>query len=473
MSALKIDKHAHISESTGQMMKKLLCRRLLSREGWRERQSIEIDPDGRISAIEDADEQAFFDIDILIPAPANLHSHAFQRAMAGVTEARGPSGRDSFWTWRRTMFRFLDALTPDDVEAIAAFMQMESLEAGFGSVAEFHYLHHQPGGAPYARLSEMSERIVAAAERTGCGLTLLPVLYSQGGCDGRELAPGQVRFGNDLTRYARLYEECGALIANMGADARLGAAPHSLRAVRREDLNAVAQLAGNAPVHMHLAEQVAEVEEVQSAYGARPVDWMLKQALINDRWCLIHATQMTPQETVGLAQTGSVAGLCPLTEANLGDGVFDGVRFFEAGGAVGVGTDSNIQIDLASELRQLEYSQRLRDRGRSMLATSTQSTGRRLLEAAAKGGAQAAGRGSGVIEPGAWADLVALDASAVDLVGKSEDALLDAWIFTGAQSVITDVWSAGRHVVEGGRHIQRDAIRADYLTTIQSLGARI
>ena len=454
-------------------MEKITCKQLLTAEGWRSNQRLSIEPGGRIVAIEKANDPEPSNVDILIPAPANLHSHAFQRAMAGMTEGRGPGGRDSFWSWRALMFRFLDALTPKDVEAIAAFMQMESLEAGFGSVAEFHYLHHQPGGAPYAYLAEMSARIVAAAERTGCGLALLPVLYSQGGCDGRGLAPGQVRFGNTLERYARLYEECAALIADAPADARLGAAPHSLRAVRREDLPPIAALAGDGPVHMHLAEQIAEVKEVEAAYGARPVAWLLDHAPINERWCLIHATQMTPQETIGLAKTRAVAGLCPLTEANLGDGIFDGARFAAAGGAFGVGSDSNIQIDLAAELRQLEYSQRLRDRGRAVLASETQSTGRRLLESAARGGAQAAARGGGVIEVGALADLTALDGDAIDLIGKSGDMLLDAWIFSSAEPTITDVWSAGRHVVKKGRHIRRDAIRADYVTTIRSLGARL
>ncbi len=454
-------------------MKTIACRQLLAVDGWRSDQRLTIGADGRVAAIEPLAAGVVADVDILVPAPANLHSHAFQRAMAGMTEKRGPEGRDSFWTWRALMYRFLDALTPDDVEAIAAFMQMESLEAGFGAVAEFHYLHHRPDGAPYARLGETAERIVAAAETTGCGLTLLPVLYAQGGCDGRPLGPGQRRFGNDVERYARLFEESAAALARLPEDGRIGVAPHSLRAVSVEALTAAADLAGDRPIHIHVAEQTAEVEEVRAAHGARPVQWLLEIFDIDARWCLIHATQMTPEETKALARSGAVAGLCPITEANLGDGIFDGVRYLEAGGRFGVGSDSNIRIDLAGELRQLEYSQRLRDRSRAALATETRSTGHRLLEDAAKGGAQAASRGSGVIEVGALAELTALGGEAIDLLGKSGDAALDAWIFAGAEPAVRHVWSAGRHVVKDGRHVARDAVRARYAETIRSLGARL
>lgn len=392
----------------------------------------------------------------LLPAPVNLHSHAFQRAMAGMTERRGPA-QDSFWTWRQLMFRFLDALTPEDVGAIAAFVQMEMLEAGYAAVAEFHYLHHQPGGAPYADPAEMAGRIAAAAAETGCGLTLLPVLYQQGGCDGRALGPGQTRFGTDVGRFMALRAAAGRGLA---ADGVLGTAPHSLRAVSREGLAAVTALPG--PLHMHLAEQVAEVEEVSDAYGARPVEWLLANHAVDARWCLIHCTQMLPAETEALARSGAVAGLCPITEANLGDGIFDGVRWLAAGGRFGVGSDSNVRIALAEELRLLEYSQRLRDRGRAMLAEPERSTGRLLYESVLAGGAQAAGRQSGAIRVGDWADLLALDTRAVDLEGRQDDALLDAWIFAGDDRMVSEVWSAGRPVVSGGRHVGREGIEARY-----------
>ncbi|MFN6980007.1 MAG: formimidoylglutamate deiminase, partial [Gemmobacter sp.] len=370
-----------------------------------------------------------------------------------------PDGADSFWTWRRLMFRFLDQLTPDDVQAIAALAFVEMLEAGFGSVAEFHYLHHAPGGLPYADPAEMAGRIVAAAAETGIGLMLLPVLYMQGGCDGRALAPGQVRFGCTIDGYVRLLEGAGAHAAAAGAG--LGVAPHSLRAVTPAALAIAAGLRPDAPIHMHLAEQAAEVDEVLAAHGARPVEWMLAHADVGPRWCLIHCTQMRPAETAGLAATGAVAGLCPITEASLGDGIFDGVAWHAAGGRFGLGTDSNIRISLVEEMRALEYSQRLRDRGRAMLAAPDRSTGRVLWDGAVAGGAQALGRVAGIV-PGAAADLVGLDAGAGDLAGRSGDGLLDALVFARGTGAIARVWSGGRPVVADGRHGAREAVAARY-----------
>ncbi|WP_127103904.1 formimidoylglutamate deiminase [Pararhodobacter zhoushanensis] len=407
----------------------------------------------------------------LLPAPANLHSHAFQRAMAGMTERRGPSAHDSFWTWRQLMFRFLDQLTPDDVQAITALVQMEMLEAGYGASVEFHYLHHAPGGVAYAERAEMAARIVAAAQQTGIGLTLLPVLYSQGGCDGRALGPGQVRFGNDLDGFARLIEGAEAALRALPGDAVLGIAPHSLRAVTPEQLAGCVQLRPGAPLHMHLAEQIAEVEEVQAFHGARPVEWLLGNAQVDARWCLIHCTQMQRAETVALAATGAVAGLCPITESSLGDGIFDGVAWGQAGGRFGIGSDSNIRITLNEELRVLDHSQRLRDHTRAALATAEHSTGRVLLEGAAQGGAQAAGRDAGALREGALADLLALDTGGVDLEGRAGDALLDAWIFAGDDRAVRDVWSGGRHVVQAGRHVARAEIETGYRAVLRRLKA--
>lgn len=405
----------------------------------------------------------------LIPAPANLHSHAFQRAMAGLTEARGPNPNDSFWTWRQLMFRFLDHLTPDDIEAITAFVQMQMLEAGFAAVAEFHYLHHAPGGQPYADLAQTSARVIAAAQTTGIGLTLLPVLYQYGGLDGRALAPGQNRFGNDITRFARLVDGAEAALRALPADARLGIAPHSMRAVSPQDLKTCATLRPQAPIHMHLAEQQAEVDEVQAHLGARPVNWVLDNLSPDQRWCFIHCTRMTAQETIGLASSGAVAGLCPLTEASLGDGIFDGVRYLGADGAFGIGSDSNIRISLTEELRALDLTQRLRDHSRAALATPARSTGRVLLEGAAKGGAQAAGRDAGEIAPGRLADLAALDLGTLDLEGRSGDTLLDAWIFASDDRALSDLWSAGRHLVTKGQHLHHAPITARYRTTMARL----
>ncbi|MEL7466772.1 MAG: formimidoylglutamate deiminase, partial [Pseudomonadota bacterium] len=413
------------------------------------------------------------EVGALLPAPANLHSHAFQRAMAGMTERRGPAGRDSFWTWRDLMYRFLDQLSPEDVEAIAALVQMEMLEAGYASVGEFHYLHHQADGAAYDDPAEMSGAICRAAALTGIGLTHLPVLYQVGGCDGRALGPGQVRFGCDINRYAALREAAAAQVAVLPPDAAIGVAPHSLRAVTKEGLASAARMAGDDPIHIHVAEQTAEVEELLSAYGARPVEWLMANADVGPHWCLIHLTQMTGDETTMVAQSGAVAGLCPITESNLGDGIFNGVDYAAQNGRFGVGSDSNIRISLTEELRTLEYSQRLRDRSRAALATEAASTGRVLYETAALGGAQALRRPAGMIAPGLWADLTALNTRALTLEGASGDALLDAWIFAADDSAVTDVWSAGRHVVQGGRHIARDGIEAAYRRVMRGLRDRL
>jgi formimidoylglutamate deiminase len=407
---------------------------------------------------------------LLLPAPVNLHSHTFQRAMAGLTEGRGQGGQDSFWTWRQLMYRFLETLSPEDVQAIAALAMVEMAEAGYAAVAEFHYLHHAPGGAPYDDPAEMAGRIVAAAEETGLGLTLLPVLYSRGGCDGRALAGGQLRFGCEEGRFATLWQAAGRHLARLGADAVLGVAPHSLRAVTPAGLALAAGLAPGAPVHLHLAEQVAEVAEVQAATGARPVEWLLSQAEVGPRWCAVHATQMTPAETAALARTGAVAGLCPVTEANLGDGIFAGTAWAAAGGAFGLGTDSNLRIALAEEMRMLEYGQRLRDRARAVLAGPARSTARVLWEGAAAGGAQASGRAAGAIAPGLWADLARYDDQAVDLAGLAGDRILDALVFAAGPGPEA-VWSAGRQIVAEGRHVARAQVEARYRAAVARLRA--
>lgn len=444
------------------------ARTALLPDGWANDVRIET-ADGRIAAVRRDAPPDGIRVGALVPAPVNAHSHAFQRAMSGLTERRGPDPRDSFWTWRALMFRFLEQLDPERIEAIAAFVQMEMLEAGYACNVEFHYLHHAPDGTPYANLAETSARVAAAAAETGIGLTLLPVHYQFGGCDGRALGPGQVRFGNDLDQFVRLHEQAGAALRALPDDARLGVAPHSLRAVATQDLPRLRALAAGAPFHMHLAEQVAEVEEVEAALGARPVEWVLDHLGPGPDCTFIHCTQMTPQETDGLARTGAVAGLCPITESSLGDGIFDGARWLAADGRIAIGSDSNIRISLSEELRTLEYSQRLRDRARAVLAEPWRSTGRRLFEAVAQGGAQAAGRDCGTIEAGRVADLAALDLDHVDMSGRAGDTLLDTFVFAGDDRMVTDVWSAGRHVVKDGRHVRREAIEAAYRRATRAL----
>ncbi|MBM3614337.1 MAG: formimidoylglutamate deiminase [Alphaproteobacteria bacterium] len=436
-------------------------------EGWAQDVQVTLEA-GRVAAITKGAPPAGHRVDCLLPAPTNLHSHAFQRAMAGMTEYRS-AGQDSFWTWRTLMYRFLDRLSPEDVQAIAAMVMVEMAEAGYAAVAEFHYLHHAPGGGTYDNLAEMSARIAAAAAETGLGLTHLPVLYERGGCDGRALTAGQLRFGSDLDRFARLWEAAGKALANLPADTILGVAPHSLRAASSEGIRAAAQLNPKAPIHIHVAEQAAEVTEVKAATGARPVEWLIGNADLSPRWCLIHATQMEAFETEAMAKSGAVAGLCPITEANLGDGIFDGVRFQAHGGVYGVGSDSNLRISLSEELRLLEYSQRLAAKGRALLADGARSTGRVLYETVCKGGALAAGREAGQIAVGNWADLMALDCSGPDLGARARDMLLDTYVFAGDDRMVADLWSAGRHIVRGGRHARRHGIVADYRAAIARL----
>jgi formimidoylglutamate deiminase len=439
-------------------------------EGWTHDVRVTLDG-GRIAAVERG---AAPPADVrlsgaLLPAMPNLHSHAFQRAMAGMTERRGP-GEDSFWTWRALMYRFLDALMPDDVEAIAALTYVEMLEAGYASVGEFHYLHHRPGGGAYADPAEMSRRIVAAAAATGIGLTLLPVLYSHGGAGGRALEGGQRRFGSDLEGFVRLLE---AVRPALPSDGTLGAAPHSLRATLPEQLADLAAALPQGPLHIHAAEQVREIEEVQAWLGARPVEVLLERVGIGPRWCVVHATHMTADETEGLARSGAVAGLCPITEANLGDGVFAGAEYLAAGGAFGVGSDSNVRIALAEELRTLEYGQRLSRLTRNVMAAAGRSVGETLYARALAGGAQALQRACGAIRVGALADLVAIDRDDVALGPLDDGQLLDGWVFAAGDRVVREVWAAGRHVVIEGRHVDRDRLEARYRAVMARLVARI
>ncbi|MCR4269047.1 formimidoylglutamate deiminase [Nitratireductor sp. ZSWI3] len=451
-------------------MQAVFARNALTPGGWRRDVSIEIDAAGRIARVtpDSTPGADATQVPVLLPAVSNLHSHTFQRAMAGLAERRGPQGRDSFWTWREIMYRFLDLLSPEDVEAVAAFAFMEMQEAGFSAVAEFHYVHHRPGGEPYAEIGEMSARIAAAARETGIGLTLLPVLYRYGGVDRRPLQGGQQRFGNDISRFEALLASAASHMRHLPDDARLGVAPHSLRAVGIEELRAASLLRPDTPLHMHIAEQEPEIDEMMTAHGRRSVEWLLGEMEVDERWCLIHCTHMSEDETQGLARSGAVAGLCPVTEANLGDGIFNGPEFRVAGGRFGIGSDSNIRITIAEELRQLEYSQRLRDRARVVLAAHGQSSGRTLYDAALAGGAQALGRASGALEPGKWADLVAIDPASFASFAR-DDTLLDSWLFTAGNEAVSDVWSAGRHRVRGGRHLERERIAARYAKTIERL----
>lgn len=407
-------------------------------------------------------------VDTLLPAISNLHSHSFQRAMAGMTELRA-KGRDSFWTWRDLMYRFVDQLTPEQIEAIAALAFMEMQEAGYSAVGEFHYVHHQKGGKHYDDRAELSNRIFAAATATGIGLTHLPVLYTYGGAGKAALSQGQLRFGNDVDSFWALHEKAVENSSALPADCNVGLAPHSLRAASPEDLRALLAGYKTGPIHIHIAEQTQEVDAIQSWLGARPVEWLLNNFDVSNKWCLIHATHMSESETSDLAQTGAVTGLCPITEANLGDGIFNGAAYINASGTFGIGTDSNVQIALAGELRLLEYSQRLRERARNVLVVGEGSVGHTLYTEAARGGAQALGRNAGEIAVGKFADFVAIDSNTPSLCALSQKQVLDGFIFAAKDNLVTDVWSAGRHCVVDGKHVRHDAIVQQYKKEIASL----
>jgi formimidoylglutamate deiminase len=396
---------------------------------------------------------------VAVPGVGNLHSHAFQRAMAGLAETRTPEGGDDFWTWREVMYRFVGRLTPDDVEAIAAQAYAEMLECGFTRVGEFHYLHNDVGGAPFADPAEMAHRIVAAASQTGIGLTLLPTFYAHGGFGGQPLARPQARFGHSLDNFARLLEQSRAAVAALPGGL-CGLAAHSLRAVTPDELDALVGLAGDAPFHIHVAEQTREVADCLAWCGERPVAWLLGHAPVDARWCLVHATHMDGAEIAALAASGATAGLCPITEANLGDGLFPAV-YLAQGGGFGIGSDSNILVDLAEELRLLEYGQRLTARRRGVLGS-----GADLFKGARAGGARALGEACAGLQVGASADVVSLAANHPALAGKQGDPLLDARIFAARGGAVDTVWRRGVRVVEAGGHVRAEAIAARYRATL-------
>ena len=405
---------------------------------------------------------------VALPGLPNLHSHAFQRGMAGLAERRGLTA-DSFWTWRETMYRFVDRIGPDDLLAIAAMAYAEMLESGFTRVGEFHYLHHDPAGVPYAG-APMAAALAEAAAETGIALTLLPVFYAHAGFGGQPPGHGQRRFICDLDQFAQIRAASGAALAVL-PDAVLGLAPHSLRAVTPGQLSELIGLDQACPLHLHVAEQQGEVADCLAWSGARPVEWLFDHAPVDRRWCLIHATHITPAESAALAASGAVVGLCPMTEANLGDGLFPAPAYLAAAGRFGVGSDSNVLIDAAEELRWLEYGQRLSGQARNVFASGPGgSTAADLLRGALAGGAQALGAAA-EIAVGASADFVTLDPLHPSLIGARGDGWLDGWIFAAGRAGIDRVWRRGQPVVAGGRHLAREAIDARYRATLARLQA--
>ena len=427
--------------------------------------------DGRIARIESGARPEAGDLRhaCLVPGIPNLHSHAFQRGMAGLAEQRGNSD-DSFWTWREVMYRFLDRMTPEDLNAIAALAAMEMLESGFTRLGEFHYLHHDAGGHAYADPARMCAAIAEAAAETGIALTLLPVFYAHSGFGGLAPSPGQRRFLHDLDGFARLLDGARAAVAGLD-EAVVGLAPHSLRAVCPDELMHLQAMAGQGPIHIHIAEQAKEVEDCLAWSGQRPVEWLLDHAQVDRRWCMVHATHMTHEETTRLALSGAVAGLCPVTEANLGDGLFPMADWLAAGGSYGIGSDSNVLIDATEEMRLLEYGQRLFTRRRNLLAdAATASSGEAIWRAALNGGGQALGVEGGLKQGNAF-DAVSLDLDHPSLCARGPDRVLDGLVFASGRAGIDCVWRFGKQVVSSGRHHARDGIVRRYRKTLDRLCA--
>lgn len=453
------------------MCKILWFEKALLPEGWANGVEITIDREGRIGTVRPGTSNtAGHDGGAAaVPGLVNLHSHAFQRAMAGLTERRGPT-EDSFWTWRELMYRFVERLDPEAMQAVAALAYAEMLESGFTRVAEFHYLHHQPDGRPYDDPAEMAGRLAAASGDTGLGLTLLPVFYAHSGFDGAAPGEGQRRFLNDPASYEELLAASRRALADL-PEGLVGVAPHSLRAVTEDELHQVVALADGGPIHIHIAEQAGEVAACLEWSGERPVEWLLNRFEADSRWCLVHATHVTDAEISKISKRKSVVGLCPVTEANLGDGIFPARELVAGQGLYGIGTDSNVLIDAAEEMRMLEYSQRLLHRSRNILAADADmSTGRSIFDTVLRAGHAVSGRQGPVgLRAGATADIVVFRDGDPVFQKKTGDDLLDSWIFARNKGGVDTVWSGGKKVVESGRHVHRSPIEAAYRQAMEKL----
>jgi formimidoylglutamate deiminase len=450
-------------------MNALFARNALLPEGWRRDVLIEWDARGELVgvAVRAAPPIGVPRAEYVVPGMVNLHSHAFQRALGGLTERAG-DGPDSFWTWRELMYRFANQLTPEQLEAIAAQLYAECLRHGYTSVCEFHYLQRDQHGAMYARPAQMAEAVATAGQQAGIGLTMLPVLYSYAGFGEQPLKPEQKRFRTDVGQVMRVVE---ALEPLRGGQFEVGAAPHSLRAAASGQIRELAAaLPAARPLHIHVAEQQGEVEQCLAFSGRRPVAYLMEQAAIDARWCLVHATHLDEAEIAALAASGAVAGLCPTTEANLGDGLFPLAPFLAAGGRFGIGSDSHVSQSPVEELRWLEYGQRLGQQRRNIAVSSAQrDVGAFLWQGALQGGAQAAGRPVGALAPGHRADLLVLDCGHPNLDGVDAQDVLGRLVFCGNDNLVRDVLAGGRWVVQGGRHMAQEAIAGRYRQAVRQL----
>ncbi|WP_166358197.1 formimidoylglutamate deiminase [Pseudomonas akapageensis] len=435
-------------------MPAFFAERALLPSGWANNVRLEVGPDGRLTQVQAnaGAEGAEHIRGPLLPGMPNLHSHAFQRAMAGLAEVAG-NPNDSFWTWRDLMYRLVGKISPDQLGVIARQLYIEMLKAGYTSVAEFHYVHHDTAGKAYADPAELSLRISQAATAAGIGLTLCPVLYSHSGFGGQAPNDGQRRFINSTEQYLDLQARLAPQIAQQPAQ-QLGLCFHSLRAVTPEQIEQVLAASDKTcPVHIHIAEQQKEVDDCLAWSGRRPLQWLYENTEVDQRWCLVHATHANSEEVSLMANSGAVAGLCLTTEANLGDGIFPAVEFLAQGGRLGIGSDSHVSLSVVEELRWLEYGQRLRDQRRNRLYRQDQPmVGRTLFDASLVGGAQALGQPIGSLAIGERADWLVLDGNDPYLATASGDAILNRWLFAGSDRQVRDVLVNGRWVVRDGHH---------------------
>ncbi|MDH3535299.1 MAG: formimidoylglutamate deiminase [Gammaproteobacteria bacterium] len=454
------------------MTTKIWAASALLASGWGDSVEITIDDNGNIESITtDTAHVAGERVELLIPAMPNVHSHAHQRAMAGLGE-RASAAADSFWTWRKVMYHYLERIQPQHLYHIAAQLYVEMLKAGYGCVGEFQYLHHAIDGGAYQNRAEMSLQCMGAARDVGLGFTALPVLYRYGGFGAAPALDGQKRFLNDAAGFIDIVNTLQQASA-ANPNCAVGIAPHSLRAIDQALLaEVIAGLDDLAAIHIHIAEQPREVDDCIAWSGKRPVEWLFEHFDVGPDWCLVHATHLDDAETVRMAASGCIAGLCPTTEANLGDGFFKAVDYFARRGLWAIGSDSHISIDPVEELRWLEYGVRLQTRRRNVLASpQTANTGRNLFTAALAGGARACGRNIGSIQPGFRADFIVLDCAHPRLYGRRRDDLIDSWIFSGNDNLVRDVYIGGGKLIDNGHHADEDAIARNYRATLDQLAA--
>lgn len=452
---------------------KLFAERILLSDGWAKHQTLTIEQ-GIIKAIEAGEHKGAEKVGTVIPGMVNCHSHAFQRAFAGFSE-QGSEGQDSFWTWRKIMYKFLGQLTAENAQIIASQLYIEMLKMGYTRVAEFHYLHHDIDGNPYDELATMAKAIFNAAKSSGIGLTLLPVLYRYSGFGQQAATEGQKRFINTSDQFNQLVSDCFDLSESF-VNTNVGIAPHSLRAVDLTSLTwaveHVRSLDAKAPIHIHIAEQQKEVDDCLSHYGKRPVQWLLDNMQMDEQWCLIHATHIDEQERLGVISSKAIAGICPTTEANLGDGIFPTTEFLAEKGTFAIGSDSHISVNPVEELRWLEYAQRLIKQQRAILASEQQiSVGQNLWQQAALGGAQSTNSNTGELALGKQADLLVLNDQQLSLFAHDEKHLLDSVIFASQTNLVKDVMVHGHWVIKSGQHAEEVKTELAFVKMLEKLSA--